>query len=82
MAATTIRLPDELDEALEEHCETYGATKNRVVAIALRSYLGEPAPALPVARAFEPEPEEQLPECEQAVMDALRDDLGAREVDR
>ena len=39
MAATTVRLPEELDAALEEHCAATGAVKNRVVILALRSYL-------------------------------------------
>ena len=57
-AATTVRLPEELGERLDAYCETTGAVKNRVIALALRSYLGdEQVPALPVERRF-PEPDE------------------------
>jgi hypothetical protein len=45
---TTARLPVELDERLAEFCETRGAVKNRVIAIAVRSYLDEKAPPLAV----------------------------------
>jgi predicted transcriptional regulator len=45
VAATTVRLPDDLDERLSRYCATTGAVKNRVVALALREYLeDEPAP--------------------------------------
>jgi predicted transcriptional regulator len=43
MTATTVRLPEDLDERLSAYCATTGAVKNRVMALALRSYLdGEP----------------------------------------
>lgn len=62
MTATTVRLPTELGDRLAAYCEQTGAVRNRVIALALRSYLGDGddrVPALPVARRFdEPEPEE------------------------
>jgi predicted DNA-binding protein len=63
MTATTVRFPDELGARLEDYCARTGAVKNRVVALALRSYLGDGedrVPALPVARRFD-EPEPELP---------------------
>jgi transposase InsO family protein len=58
MTATTVRLPDELGDRLAQYCATTGAVKNRVIAIALRSYLGDPGtPPLLVARFDETEPE-------------------------
>jgi hypothetical protein len=69
VATTTVRLPDELDEQLATYCAQTGAVKNRVVALALRAWLGDgPAPALHV---------QPLPEVEQAVEAALRTDLDA-----
>jgi predicted transcriptional regulator len=57
-AATTIRLPDETRRRLDTYCEQTGAVRNRVVVLALKSFLGEEGvPALPVARRFE-EPDE------------------------
>ena len=47
-AALTVRLPTELDERLAAYCVTRGAVKNRVVAIALRSFLEDNPPALSV----------------------------------
>ena len=38
--ATTLRLPQELDERLSAYCEDVGAVKNKVVVLALRVYLG------------------------------------------
>ncbi len=74
--ATTIRLPEELGERLETYCAATGAVKNRVVVIALRSYLGEEGvPALPVACRFE-----ELPENEAEIVDGLRGHLDAREL--
>jgi predicted DNA-binding protein len=37
--ATTLRLPQELDERLTAYCENSGAVKNRVTVLALRDYL-------------------------------------------
>jgi hypothetical protein len=55
MAATTVRLPEDLHARLTAYCAGTGAVKNRVMALALREYLGYgPAPALPVARRYEP----------------------------
>lgn len=77
--ATTVRLPEELDERLAAYCTRTGAVKNRVVVLALRSYLEEPGvPALPVARSFEPD---ELPAREQAILEEFRDGLDAREVE-
>ena len=47
MAATTVRLPDDLHERLSRYCAEVGAVQNRVVAIALREFLQDddvPAP--------------------------------------
>jgi hypothetical protein len=55
--ATRLRLPDEVEEHLDAYCAAVGASKNRVTALALRSYLGLPVPALPVARDFDPAPQ-------------------------
>jgi hypothetical protein len=52
--ATTLRLPLDVEERLDAYCQSVGATKNRVTALALRSYLEMTAPALPVARDFDP----------------------------
>jgi hypothetical protein len=74
--ATTIRLPDDLGDRLETYCAATGAVKNRVVALALRSYLGEEGvPALPVAPHFD-----ELPENEAEFIDGLRHHLDARDV--
>jgi hypothetical protein len=81
VAATTVRLSVELGEQLDRYCMATGAVKNRVIALALRSYLGEEGvPALPGARVFD-EPVE-LPEREQEILRGLRQDLDAREVSR
>jgi hypothetical protein len=73
---TTIRLPEDLGDRLESYCATTGAVKNRVIALALRSYLGEEGvPALPVARHFD-EPREN----EAEIVDGLHRHLDAREV--
>lgn len=48
MSALTVRLPEELEEALSDYCLQRGAVKNRVVAIALRSFLDERSPAVHV----------------------------------
>lgn len=54
--ATTVRLPAELHAHLATYCARTGAVRNRVMALALRQYLGDSgAPALPVARSFEPD---------------------------
>jgi hypothetical protein len=50
--ATTLRLPVDVEERLDAYCEAVGATKNRVTALALRTYLEMTAPALPVERDF------------------------------
>ena len=47
-APTAVRLPEELDERLEAYCAAAGAVKNRVVVLALLSWLDDDAPALPV----------------------------------
>jgi hypothetical protein len=61
MAAMTVRLPEDLDERLSEYCLEVGAVKNRVISLALRSYLGEGhAPALPVELRHEREGEAAL----------------------
>jgi hypothetical protein len=52
-AATTIRLAPDLRDRLDAYCAETGAVRNRVVALALRSYLGEPTPPLPVRRDFD-----------------------------
>ena len=39
MAATTVRLPDDLHERLTRYCATTGAVMNRVMALALREFL-------------------------------------------
>ena len=92
-APLTVRFPDELGERLDRYCEANGCVKNRVVAIAVRSYLGdEGTPALPVARRFDepgltpncpfPGPVPSVPPPpgnEQRVLDELHA-LGAREV--
>jgi hypothetical protein len=58
--ASTLRLPEELDAQLGEHCAHVGAVKSRVVALALRSYLGErPTPALPLRPPDAPTASEQ-----------------------
>jgi hypothetical protein len=56
-----VRLPVDLAQQLDRYCETTGAVKSRVHALALRSYLGLPVPPLPVAWDFNPasaDPEE------------------------
>jgi hypothetical protein len=73
MSALTVRLPEELDEALSDYCASRGAVKNRVVAIALRSLLG-PSPALPVQP-----PDDHASERE--FVDELVETLDAREVE-
>jgi hypothetical protein len=42
MKTTTLRLPEASTGALAEHCEWYGATRNRVAVLALRTWLGGP----------------------------------------
>ena len=42
---TTVRLPVELDERLSAYFDASGAVRNRVIALALRSYLGDPTRA-------------------------------------
>jgi predicted transcriptional regulator len=37
VAATTVRLPDDLHERLASYCATTGAVMNRVMALALAS---------------------------------------------
>jgi hypothetical protein len=54
--ASTLRLPTDVEEQLAAYCTRVGATKNRVCVLALRSYLGDGAPALPVRRDFDPRP--------------------------
>ena len=46
--AATLRLPPDLERDLSAYCASVGAAKSRVVAIALRGYLGGTTPALPV----------------------------------
>lgn len=46
--ATTLRLPPALEEQLDHYCESVGAAKSRVTVLALKQYLGETAPALPL----------------------------------
>jgi hypothetical protein len=47
VAATTVRLPDDLHERLTRYCADTGAVMNRVMALALREYLeDEPAPRI------------------------------------
>jgi len=41
--ASTLRLPDDLDEKLSDYCTRVRATKNRVCVIALRQYLDDGA---------------------------------------
>jgi hypothetical protein len=54
--ASTLRLPQDLDDKLSTYCERVGATKNRVTCLALRAYLGEePAPRVAPDRAREPD---------------------------
>ena len=60
MAASTVRLPPDLDRELSSYCLTRGASKNRVVVLALRSWLSDAPSAPPVyprheARDDEPE---------------------------
>jgi predicted transcriptional regulator len=50
-APTTVRLPPELGERLDDYCEATGAVKNRVIALALKSYLADER--VPVARRFD-----------------------------
>ena len=38
--ATTVRLPADLHDRLASYCEQTGAVRNRVMALALREYLG------------------------------------------
>jgi hypothetical protein len=53
-APTTVRLPPDLRRQLADYCAGTGAVQNRVVVLALRSYLGdERTPALPVRRDFD-----------------------------
>jgi hypothetical protein len=52
-APTTVRLPPELRRQLVAYCRDTGAVQNRVVVLALKSYLGQPTPALPVQRDFD-----------------------------
>jgi hypothetical protein len=52
--ASTVRLPPDLHAALTDYCRTYGASRNRVHALALRSWLGEGrAPAAPLERRYD-----------------------------
>jgi predicted transcriptional regulator len=44
VAATTVRLPDDLDERLSAYCAEVGAVKNRLVALAMREYLEDDPP--------------------------------------
>jgi len=48
MVATTVRLDDDLHRKLAGYCKASGAVQNRVVALALKSWLSETAPTLPV----------------------------------
>ena len=41
MAASTVRLPEHLEERLSSYCETTGATKNRALCIALAAFLDD-----------------------------------------
>jgi hypothetical protein len=51
---TTVRLPPELKSQLADYCRAAGAVQNRVIVLALKSYLGdERTPALPVRRDFD-----------------------------
>ena len=71
-AATTIRLADDLRERLDAYCVETGAVRNRVVALALRSYLGEPTPALPVQRDFDRAEVERLAEVAREAIEGHR----------
>jgi predicted transcriptional regulator len=63
VTATTVRLPEELHDELSVYCERTGAVMNRVMAIALRSFLDGP----------------RLPEREREIVDDLRSHLDASE---
>ena len=63
----TVRLPLDLAQQLDRYCQTTGAVRSRVHALALRSYLGLPVPALPVARDYDPAPTDNPVRCEERV---------------
>jgi len=76
--ATTVRLLEGLHERLSAYCEQVGAVRNRVIALAVASYLDEgPAPALPV----QPPGDEPAAAREAALLRKFAHDLDAREVE-
>jgi predicted DNA-binding protein len=80
---TTVRLPVELDARLEDYCAATGAVKNRVLTIALTSFLGDgPAPAVAVQPLDELEdaPAPSTPGREARLLREMVETLDAREV--
>jgi hypothetical protein len=55
VAATTVRLPDDLHERLAGYCATTGAVMNRVMALALREYLEDDPPPRVALSLHEPD---------------------------
>jgi hypothetical protein len=47
IVATTLRLPEDLERKLSSYCTEVGATKNRLIAIALPAYLDDSLPPRP-----------------------------------
>ena len=52
--ASTLRLPEDLDARLADHCRAVGATKNRVCVIALKHYVGDAPPPRVALTSTEP----------------------------